>query len=74
MNTRAKKPPGVLRVNNKNPRGCRNKQKYGSRKRAKKTLKERRWKNAHPYFCRLCGWWHVGHRLPVDSEAERAAS
>lgn len=73
MKPRVKTPPGVIRVNHQNPRGCVKKQKYRSRKLAKQTLKERRWKNAHPYFCRICGWWHVGHRPSTDSEAEKAS-
>jgi hypothetical protein len=45
-------------------RGCTSKAMFLSRSEARSSARRNRRNNGslHPYHCRTCEWWHLGHR------------
>ena len=43
-------------------RGCTSKAVYVSRQEAKSFVRRRGYAGLHPYRCRWCDGWHLGHR------------
>ena len=45
-------------------RGCTSKARFISRSEAKSSARRNRRNDGslHPYRCRSCEWWHLGHR------------
>ena len=51
----------------RNPQCVTRKKKIGDGQTAKANaeyLSAKLQEEFHPYICKLCGWWHVGHAVP----------